>query len=125
MTTDILMDIEAEISKIEKSELKNLSVVKFVASETVNVSLEIPRSLLQVKEGGKARLVISTNPSIEQDVNALFLFMIYNIEKVKSGKEERTLIYGSIGGLQVRIEGKGLHKKFKAGDEVYLGIKLL
>jgi len=119
------MDIEAEISKIEKSELKNLSVVKFVASETVNVSLEIPRSLLQVKEGGKARLVISTNPSIEQDVNALFLFMIYNIEKVKSGKEERTLIYGSIGGLQVRIEGKGLHKKFKAGDEVYLGIKLL
>jgi len=125
MTTDILMDIEAEISKIEKSELRNLSVVKFVAPEAVNVSLEIPRSLLQVKEGGRARLVISTNPSIENDVSALFLCMIYNIEKVKSGKEERTLIYGSIGGLQVRIEGKGLHKKFKTGDEVYLGIKLL
>lgn len=125
MTSNILMDIEVEVGKVEKSGLKNLSVVKFVAPETINISLEVPQSLIQLKEGERARLVISTDPAIEHDMNHLFLCTIYNIEKVKSGKGERVLVYGSIGGLQVRIEGKELHKKFKAGDTVYLGVKLL
>jgi len=124
VTSNILMDVEVEVDKVEKSGLKNLSVVKFVAPEAINISLEVPHSLIQLKEGERARLVISTDPGIEHDVNYLFLCTIYNIEKVKSGKGERALVYGSIGGLQVRIEGRGLHKKFKAGDTVYLGIKL-
>jgi len=125
LTIDILMDVEVKVDKVEKSELRDLSVVKFVAPEAINISLEVPRSLIRLKEGERARLLISTDPSIEHDVNGLFLCTIYNIERVKSGKGERALIYGSIGGLQVRIEGKGLHKKFKTGDTVYLGIKLL
>jgi hypothetical protein len=123
--SDILMDIEAEISEVEKGSLKDLNIAKFVVPEVVSIDLEVPRSILQIKEKGKARLIISTNPDIEYNVNCLFRCMVYNIEKVKRGKEEKTLVYGSVGGLQVRIEGKGLHRKFKAGDKVYLGIKLL
>lgn len=125
MTSDVLMDVEAEISEIEKNELKGLSIVKFVVPEAISISLEVPRSILQIKERRKARLVISTNPDIEYYVDGLFRFTIYSIEKIKSGKEERTLVYGSVGGLQVRIEGKGLHRKFKVGNKVYLGIKLV
>jgi hypothetical protein len=123
--SDILMDIEAEISEVEKGSLKDLNIAKFVVPEVVSIDLEVPRSILQIKEKGKARLIISTNPDIEYNVDCLFRCMVYNIEKVKRGKEEKTLVYGSVGGLQVRIEGKGLHRKFKAGDKVYLGIKLL
>ena len=125
MISDILMDIEAEISEVEKGSLKDLNIAKFVVPEVVSIDLEVPRSILQIKEKGKARLIISTNPDIEYNVDCLFRCMVYNIEKVKRGKEEKTLVYGSVGGLQVRIEGKGLHRKFKAGDKVYLGIKLL
>jgi hypothetical protein len=125
VTGEILMDVEAEVSKIERGELRDLNIVKFVAQEAINISLEVPRSLIQLKEGGRARLIISTDPSIEHDVDGLFLCTIYNVERAKSGKEGRALVYGSIGGLQVRIEGKGLHKKFKAGDRIYLGIKSL
>jgi len=125
VSSNALIDVEVEVGKVDRSEPKDLSIVKFVAPETINISLEIPRSLFQLKEGGRARLIISTDPSIEHDVDGLFLCTIYDIEKFKSGKEERALVYGSIGGLQVRIEGKGLHKKFKTGGTVYLGIKLL
>ncbi len=125
MANGILMDVEAEVSKVEKSGSKDLSVVKLITLDGTNISLEVPHPLLQLKGGEKIRLVISTDPNIEHDVNGLLLCTIYSIEKIKSGKEERTFVYGSIGGLQARMEGKGLHKKFKMGDKVYLGIKLL
>ena len=125
MTNGILMVLEAEVNKIERRGPKDLSIVKLVASEAMSISLEVPRPLLQLKEGEKIRLVISTDPNIEHDVNGLFLCTIYSVEKVKSGKEERVFVYGSIGGFQVRMEGKGLHRKLKMGDKVYLGIKSL
>jgi hypothetical protein len=123
------MDIEAEISEVEGGSLKDLSVVRLVVPGVININLEVPRSLLQVdqvkKEKRKVRLIISTSPDVDCDADGLFRCTIYNIERVKKGKEETTLVYGSVGGLQVRIEGKGLHRKFKIGDKVYLGIKLL
>lgn len=123
--TNILLDVQGEVGKIEKSELKGLNIVKLLAPEAVNITLEIPQSLLRIKEGGKVRVVASTDTSIENEVDGLFLCTVYNIERFKRGKEEVGLVYGSIGGLQVRMEGKGLHKKMKVGDKVYLGLKVL
>ncbi|MEM0232693.1 MAG: DNA-directed RNA polymerase subunit G [Candidatus Nezhaarchaeales archaeon] len=123
--TNVLLDTQGEVAKIEESNLKGLNIIKLITSETVNITLEIPQTLLQVREGGKVRVIMCTDTSIESEVDGLFLCTLYNVERIKRGKEERGLVYGSIGGLQVRIEGKGLHKKMKVGDKVYLGLKIL
>ncbi|MEM2214530.1 MAG: DNA-directed RNA polymerase subunit G [Candidatus Nezhaarchaeales archaeon] len=123
--TNVLLDTQGEVAKIEKSNLKGLNIIKLLTPETVNITLEIPQTLLQIKEGGKVRVIMCTDASIEGEVDGLFLCTLYNVEKIKRGKEEKGLVYGSIGGLQVRIEGKGLHKKMKVGDKVYVGLKIL
>lgn len=129
MTSNILLDIQGEVSRIEKSEFKGISIIEVLTLEGIEIKMEIPQQLLQIKENTKVRLLISMEPSIEQaigqEVDGLFLCNIYGIEKYKKGKEERTRVYGSIGGLQVRIDGKGIHKKVKMGDKVYVGLKVL
>ncbi|MEM0240125.1 MAG: DNA-directed RNA polymerase subunit G [Candidatus Nezhaarchaeales archaeon] len=123
--TNILLDVQSEVAKIEKGDLKDLSIIKLLVPETINITLELPRTLLQIKEGGKVRVIMCTDASIESEVDGLFLCTIYNVERLRRGKEEKGLVYGSIGGLQVRIEGKGLHRKVKVGDKLYLGLKIL
>ncbi|MEM4576817.1 MAG: DNA-directed RNA polymerase subunit G [Candidatus Nezhaarchaeales archaeon] len=129
MTSNILLDVQGEVSKIEKSDFKGISVIEVLTPEGIEVKMEVPQQLLQIKENTKVRLLVSMEPSIEQaigqEVDGLFLCTIYGIERYKKGKEERARIYGSIGGLQVRIDGKGIHKKVKMGDKVYVGLKVL
>ncbi|MHC1637430.1 MAG: DNA-directed RNA polymerase subunit G [Candidatus Nezhaarchaeales archaeon] len=122
--SSILLDIQGEVCEVKRSELKSLSIIK-LSTEGVNVTLELPQDLLQIKEKTKIRFVISTNEDIEQEVDGLFLCTIYKVERQKRGKEESTMVFGSIGGLQVRIEGKGLHRKIKMGDKVFIGIEVL
>jgi len=122
--SSILIDAQGEVCKVEKGELRGLNIIK-MSTEGVDVTLELPSDILQIKEGMKVRFVVGTNESLEQEVDGLFLCTIYKVERHGRGREEGTMVYGSIGGLQVRIEGKGLYKKFRMGDKVFIGIKVL
>ena len=121
---DVLLDVQGEVYEVGKSELKGLNIIK-MSTEGVNVTLELPQDLLQIKERTKIRFIVSTSEDLERDMDGFFLCTIYKVEKHGKGKEESTMIYGSIGGLQVRIEGKGLHKKIRMRDKVFIGIKML
>ena len=122
--SEVVYDVHCQVDEIRASEIKDINVVNLrIGEEGGRITIEIPRNLLPIKEGEKLRVIISKDEGIE-DVDGLFYCTIYKVEKQRKGREEVGLIYGSIGGLQVRIEAEGLYKKFKAGDKVFLGVKI-
>ena len=124
--SEVIYDVHCQVNEIRASEIKDINIVDLsIEAEGGRITIEMPRNLLPIKEGKRLRIIISRDEGIEKDVDGLFYCTIYKVEKQRKGKEEIGLIYGSIGGLQVRMEAKGLHRKFKAGDKVFLGVKII
>ncbi|RLF07312.1 MAG: hypothetical protein DRJ60_02915, partial [Thermoprotei archaeon] len=57
---DVLLDVQGEVYEVGKSELKGLNIIK-MSTEGVNVTLELPQDLLQIKERTKIRFIVSTS----------------------------------------------------------------
>lgn len=125
MSEDLILEVEGKVNSVERTEVDGVKKVEIFTQDSTKISIEVPSNLLQVNEGDRMRVIMSWNASIEKSVDGLFLCTIYDIERRREGKKERTLIYGSIGGLQVRVEGRGLHKKVELGSKIYLGIKFM
>ncbi|MCS7140058.1 MAG: DNA-directed RNA polymerase subunit 8 [Candidatus Nezhaarchaeota archaeon] len=121
---EVLFDVQLEVREVRRGEVKDLDIVRSSA-EGMDVLIELPRNLIQIKEGKHIRLIVSE--SEVEEVDGLFACTIYKVEKQKERKNGFVKVYGSIGGLQVRIEAENeeLQRKIKMGDKVFIGIKVL
>ncbi|MDI9619870.1 MAG: DNA-directed RNA polymerase subunit G [Candidatus Nezhaarchaeota archaeon] len=122
---EVILKLQGKVEEVKESELRRLKTARMSVDGT-SITLEILEDVFPLKSGDAVRFFMSTSSEdIESEVDGLFMCTLYKIEERKEKDEETTVIYGSIGGLKVRIETKDAQVKVEAGDKVYIGLKKL
>lgn len=119
----VIYEAQGNVDSIKPTEVRGISVIEVSTEHGDTITIELPSDLLKFKEKERVRIIFSKSEDVE-DVDGLFNCVVYKVERHRKGKEERAVIYGSIGGLQVRVHTKSLHRKVKVNDLVLIGVKM-